>query len=97
MWNIQIQTAAFNQWLDEAEEKLTRAGDILDVMETEVKQLNKVWESSAKEIWKGEFQIQVSEIRDGIEEMKKFIGILGNMGRVLADVETKLIAAAEKL
>ena len=97
MWNIQLQTAAFNQWLDETEEKLTRMGDTFDVIETEVEQLNKVWESGAGEIWKKELQVHVSEARAGIEEIEKMVYSLLNAGKELADLESKTIAAAEKL
>lgn len=97
MWNIQLQTAGLNEWLDAMEQKLTLAGDLLDVMETEAEQLKEVWESGAGEIWKREFQIHVGEVRLKIAEMKKVVLNIGEMGKMLADMESNMIMAAEKL
>lgn len=97
MWNIQLQTAGFNGWLDTMEQKLTLAEDMLDVIEAEAEQLKVVWESGAGEIWKGEFQIRIDEVRLKVADMKRIVLNIGEMGKVLADEEGNMIMAAEKL
>lgn len=97
MWNIQLQAAGLNGWLDEVEQKLTFAEDMLDVMGAETEQLKTVWESVAGEIWKGEFQSRIEEVRLKTADMKKIVLNIGEMGKMLADEEGSMIRAAEKL
>ncbi len=95
--SIRLRAADFNQWLDEMERELTVAGDGLNIMEAEGERIRQVWESEAGAIWKAEFQIGLNEVRDSVAEMKKVVLQLGRGGRILADLESRMISQAEKL
>lgn len=97
MWNIQLKAAALNVWLDGMEQKLTTAGDMLDVLEMETEQLNAVWESMAGELWKAEFRERISGLKDDISELKRIVLNVVETEKVLADMENNMLVEANKL
>lgn len=97
MWKIQLQAAGLNKWLDDMEQKLTIAQDMLDMIETETEQLKKIWESEAGRRWKAEFQVQIGELRNRISKMKESVLALGETSRLLADMESNMTLSADQL
>lgn len=97
MWNIQLKAADINQWLDEMEQKITKAWDLLDVMKTEVDTLNTIWESSAEEVWRKEYIDRIKEVRAQLAEINKSAADVGRAGKELADLEKKLTVEAKGL
>lgn len=95
MWNIQLKAAAVNQWLDEIEEKITKAGDLLDVMTTEGNALNGIWESSAEEVWRKEYSDRLNNVKAQLMEINKCAAEVGRLGKALADLEIKLTSEAK--
>lgn len=97
MWNIQLKAAAINQWLDEMEQKITKAWDLLDMMKTEVDTLNAIWESSAEEVWRKEYIDRIKEVRAQLAEINKSAADVRRAGKELADLEKKLTVEAKGL
>ncbi len=95
MWNIQLKADAVNQWLDEMEQKLTKAGDLLDVMATEGEALSAIWESGAGEVWRKEYIERINDVKAQLTEINKCVADVGRLGKSLADLEMKLIAEAK--
>lgn len=94
---IQLQGAGLNEWLNDVEQKLTLAVDLLDVIEEEAEQFKGIWESSAGEIWKSELQLRISEVRSKFADMKQILLNIGEMSRALSDLENSMITDAKKL
>lgn len=95
MWNIQLKATAVNRWLDEIEEKITKAGDLLDVMTTEGNALNAIWESSAGEVWRKEYTDRLNNVKAQLMEINKCAAEVGRLGKGLADLEIKLTSGAK--
>ena len=95
MWNIQLKADAVNQWLDEMEQKLTKAGDLLDVMATEGEALSAIWESGAREVWRKEYIERINDVKAQLTEINKCVADVGRLGKSLADLEMKLTAEAK--
>lgn len=97
MWNIQLKAAGVNQWIDEMEQKITRMGDLLDVMGAEEEALRFVWESGAEEVWRKECKNRTAEVKVQFTEISKSIAEVGSIGKNLADLEMKMAVEAKRL
>lgn len=97
MWSIQLQAAGLNQWMDEMEQRITLAGDLAGLMETETESLKNIWEGEAEKIWKTEFLERINKIKIQLAEMNQVVAGIGKTGKNLADMEIKMIAEAKKL
>ena len=97
MWNIQLQAAGLNKWMDEMEQRITQAGDWTDVMETEAESLKAIWEGEAEKIWKAGFLERINEVKLSLSEMSKVVSCIGEAGKSLADMEIRMIAGAKNL
>ncbi|EOS77489.1 hypothetical protein C819_00917 [Lachnospiraceae bacterium 10-1] len=95
MWNIQLKATAVKRWLDEIEEKITKAGDLLDIMTTEGNALNAIWESSAGEVWRKEYTDRLNNVKAQLMEINKCAAKVGRLGKGLADLEIKLTSEAK--
>lgn len=89
-WKIQLKTKGLNQWILEAEQSLTEARDLLDILETQEAQLGNVWKSSAMELWEEEFWLLLTKIRRRIKEMQKLTLRLHEAACTLAQVEKEM-------
>lgn len=94
---IQLLGASLNIWLDEMEQRITETGDLLDVMETEVEQLEVFWESGAGALWKQELKVRAEKVREYLTELWKIVVFIEAVGRELSDLENKMAAEAESL
>lgn len=90
-WMVHLNTAGLNQWFDTMEQKLTRAGNLLDLLEEEEEMLKNIWNGAAMRRWEKEFMVLLIQVRAPLGEMKRILTALDEAANTLAAREKDIL------
>ncbi len=94
---VQLKAAGLNGWIIQTEESLTKVRECLDIVETEEKDLGRVYEGGAKQQWEVGFQDGVGQVREHVEKMGKLILAVNETAQDLVRLELKMVGMANDL
>ena len=94
---IQLISEGFSGWMESAQESLSKAGDGLDLLESQEMRLSGVWESEASRQWDMGFQRELLEVRQCIADVMGMLQKTEEAAEELLQIEKGLIREAEKL
>lgn len=86
---MQLQSDGIREEMQDMEQKLTRLRDALRIMEEQVQMLQSKWEGQASSEWTVQFLKDREMVWERVERLKQMVGVLLQIGLLLAFTERK--------
>ncbi len=94
---IRLEGGGFNGWLEQQEQRITKARDALSLMESQAGRLSGVWESGAGKLWESALRENLRAVEECVLRMERLLLKTLESARGLVTTERKLIARAQEL